>query len=276
MNREKKIRAYFAGKVVWITGASSGIGRGLAIECAKAGAQLIISARRTNLLQELKTEIHSLVDNPVVTILQLDITDHSAMKDKAEEAVSHFERIDILINNAGVSQRSLVKDMSYDVANTVIRTDLLGVIDLTMAVAKHMRGNQGGHIVVTSSVMGKISTPYRSAYCAAKFGLHGFFTSFYLESVHENIDITLLVPGRVHTNIAENALDSRGIPQGFSDSGISQGDAVETVVPGILSAIARKKFQYYFALTPLIRFGLFLTKVAPALYMKLISRIKVT
>ncbi len=276
MNRQKKVDSYFAGKIVWITGASSGIGRGLALGCAKAGARLIISARREELLKKLETEIRELVDNPIVSILQLDITDHTAVERKTEEAVSCYGQIDVLINNAGVSQRSLVKDLSYDVINTVISTDLIGVIDLTLAVLPHMCAAQTGHVVVTSSAMGKISTPYRSAYCAAKFGLHGFFTSLFAESVHDNIDVTILVPGRVRTSIAEKALDPRGMPQGFTDSGISQGETVEKVVPGILAAIAKRKFEYYFALTPLLRIGLFLVKAAPSMYMKLISRIKVT
>jgi len=276
LNRNRRIHDYFKGKVVWITGASSGIGRGLALECAKAGARLIISARRKAPLDELSEQLRGLPNRPQVAVIQLDITDHTSIAKKTEEAASIYGRIDMLINNAGISQRSLIKDLSYEVVDTVVRTDLLGVIDLTLAVLKYMYKAECGHIVVTSSVMGKINTPFRSAYCAAKFGLHGFFSCLLAESANENIDVTVLVPGRVKTEISKNALNGKGIPQGFSDSGISEGVRVEKISPFILDAIAKRKFEYYFALTPLLRLGLFLNKFAPGVYRALVSKVRVT
>ncbi len=273
MNRSRRIRSYFAGRVVWITGASSGIGRALAVECAKAGARLIISSRRTAVLDELSLDIRDLPERPEVAVLPLDVADHASISEKTTEAAGVYGRIDILINNAGVSHRTLVKDLTYEVVDRVIKTDLLGVIDLTLAVLKHLQGS--GHIVVTSSIMGKFSTPYRSAYCAAKSGLHGFFSALFAETKADDIAVTLLVPGRVNTNIAKNALNERGVPQGFTDSGIAGGMEATKAAPLILEAIAKRKYEYYFGLTPLMRLGLFLNKAAPRLYRILLSRVKV-
>ena len=276
LNRDKTVRSYFLGKVVWITGASSGIGKAMAAECAKAGAKLIISARREDELNELASRLRNTAETPEVAVLTLDVAEHRSIEKRVAEAAATYGGIDILINNAGISQRSLVRDLSYDVANRVIQTDLLGVIDLTLAVLKHMNKAQSGHVAVTSSVMGKITTPYRSAYCAAKFGLHGFFSALHAESQKDNIAVTILIPGRVNTDISANALTGRGERQGVADSGISTGLSAQKAARLALRAIAGGKFEYYFALTPLLRVGLFLHRFVPGLYRKLISRIKVT
>jgi len=248
----------------------------MATVCAKTGATLILSARREKELDELAAELKEGAGSSALSVLPLDVTDHEAVERKTAEAHSLYGRIDILINNAGISQRSLTRDLSYGAADTVIRTDLLGAIDLTLAVLRYMYEARRGHIVVTSSVMGKLSTPYRSAYCAAKFGLHGFFSSLAAESRKDNIDVTVLVPGRVRTDIAKNALTGSGERHGITDSGISRGMPADKAALLALAAIARRKFEYSFALTPLLRVGLFLDRMAPALYRKLVSRIQVT
>jgi dehydrogenase/reductase SDR family member 7B len=276
LNRIKRIRRYFFNNVVWITGASSGIGRGLAIECARAGAKLIISARRSDKLEELAAEIRTIPACPSISVLAFDVTDHQAVKQNTEEAASIHGRIDVLINNAGISQRSLIKDLSYEVIEKIIKTDLLAVTDLTLAVLNYMYRDQAGHIVVTSSLMGKIGTPYRSAYCAAKHGLHGFFSSLAAEARTDNIAVTMLIPGRVKTNISYHALNGQAEEHGIMDSGLSQGVSVEKIAPRILAAIAKRKLEYRFALSPLMHIGLLLAKTAPRLYLFLLSKVKVT
>ncbi|MBN1686915.1 MAG: SDR family NAD(P)-dependent oxidoreductase [Spirochaetales bacterium] len=276
MNRDRIIRGYFAGKVVWITGASSGIGKAMAVACAHAGARLIISARRPMELEELARTLRNAEKQTDVSVLTLDVTEHKLIGKKVEQAAAIYGRIDILINNAGISQRSLVRDLTYEAAQAIIQTDLLGVIDLTLAVLKFMYRDRCGHIAVTSSVMGKMSTPYRSVYCAAKSGLHGFFSSLAAEGKNDNISVTIIVPGRVHTDISVNALTGGGQRQGIMDSGIAGGMSAEKAARLALAAIARRKFEYYFALTPLLRAGLFLNRFVPFLYRKLISKIKVT
>lgn len=139
-----------------------------------------------------------------------------------------------------------------------------------------MYAGGGGHIVVTSSIMGKISTPYRSAYCAAKHGLHGFFSSLAAEGRRDNIAVTILVPGRVRTNISYHALNGQGKEHGIMDSGLSRGISVEAAAPGILAAVARHKHEYYFGLTLFMRLGLLLARIAPRLYLALLLRVKVT
>ena len=276
MNRTGRVRNYFAGNVVWITGASSGIGRGIALGCAKAGAKLIISARRREKLEEVVDEIGAIPACPGVSPLVFDLTDHQAVVEKTKEAVSIYGGIDVLINNAGISQRALTKDLSYETAEQIIKTNLLAVTDLTLAVLRLMYKNRSGHIVATSSIMGKMGTPYRSAYCAAKHGLHGFFSSLAAEGRPDNIAVTLLVPGRVKTNISYHALNGSGEEYGKMDSGLHLGLPVSQAVPGILNAIAKLKFEYYFGLNALMRFGLLLTKIAPRLYLRLLSKVKVT
>lgn len=195
-------------KIVWITGASSGIGEALAIVCAREGAKLVLTARR---VEELN-RVAGLTGLPAESILILpaDLSRGGQAEALTRKVIEHFGRIDVLFNNAGISSRAIALESPVDIDRKVMELDYFTVIDLTKAVAPGMLERKEGHIVVTSSVMGKIGTPMRSAYSAAKHALHGFFESLRMEIDGTGVNITLLCPGYIHTQVSVNAITSTG------------------------------------------------------------------
>ena len=197
----------FKDKVIWITGASSGIGEHLAYAFSEQGAKLILSSRNQ---QEL-TRVKQNCSNPdSIRILSLDVA-------KFEQATVIYQQVkeawgtpDILINNAGISQRELVKDTAFLVDKKIMDVNFLGTVAVTKAVLPDMLAKKSGQIVVISSVMGKIGTPFRSAYAASKHALQGWFDCLREEVYQDNIKVTIICPGYVHTNVTINALKGDG------------------------------------------------------------------
>jgi short-subunit dehydrogenase len=199
----------FSDKIVWITGASSGIGKALALELSHQNAKLILSSRKKEDLELVKEECKNIAD---VKIITLDLEDYTNLEIKADEAIAAFGKVDILVNNGGISQRSLVKDTNILVDKRIMDINYLGNIALTKAILPHFIENKSGHFVVTSSIVGKIGTPLRSSYAASKHALHGFFDSLRTEVYQDNIVVTLICPGFVNTNVSKNALTGDGTP----------------------------------------------------------------
>lgn len=199
---------YYKNKVIWITGASSGIGEALAYSLNKKEARLILSARRVDELERVKANCQGNPDN--IAILPLDLAETAAIKNKAEEAVSLFGQVDILFNNGGISQRALALEASLDSVRQLMEINFFGTIALTKAVVPGMVRQGHGHVVVTSSVMGKIGTRYRSAYAASKHALHGWFDCLRQEVFDKGIDVTLVCPGYIKTDVTKNAITADG------------------------------------------------------------------
>ena len=199
------------GKVVWVTGASSGIGEALVYELAKKGAKLIISSRRKEELERVKGNCVAQAQ-PNIRVLPLDLAQSTTLALSAEAAIQLFGHVDILINNGGISQRSLAKDTTVDVDRRVMEVDYFGTVTLTKALIPHFIKHKSGHFVTISSVLGLIGTPYRSGYAAAKHALHGFFDSLRAELWNDskNIHVTLVCPGWIRTNVTLNALTGDG------------------------------------------------------------------
>jgi short-subunit dehydrogenase len=229
-------------KIVWITGASSGIGKTLAIALSKLDCKLVISARRTKELEKVK----ALCKNPdVVHVLTLDLGAIDTFKTIVKEAVSVFGSIDILVNNGGISQRSPIIETSIEVDRKLMEIDYLGTVALSKVLLPHFVDQQSGHFVVVSSVMGKFSSHYRSAYCGAKHALHGFFDALRLEHDKDGIKVTMICPGFVNTNVARNALIGDGRKQGHQDDMTEKGLDVEIFVKKMIKAIRKEKFEAY-------------------------------
>ncbi len=155
----------FNNKVVWITGASSGIGKALALELSKHNCKLILSSRRKDALLEVKNQCNH-PEN--IQVLAFDLADFHNMKPIVKNAISFFNKVDLLINNGGISQRSLIIDTDISVDKKLMEVDYLGTVALSKALLPHFIKNQSGHFVTVTSLMGKFSSPYRSAYCGAK------------------------------------------------------------------------------------------------------------
>ncbi|MES2630301.1 MAG: SDR family oxidoreductase [Bacteroidota bacterium] len=234
---------HFTSKVVWITGASSGIGEALATHLAGMGATLVLSARREDEL--LRVGAASGIPSDRLLILPFDVTDHVLAPSLAEKVISRFGKIDILVNNAGISSRGLVEETDLDVYKRVMDVDFFSTVALTKAVLPHMITRKEGQIVVVSSLMGKFSTPWRSAYCAAKHALHGFYDSLRAEIFRHNLAVTVICPGFVKTSISFNALNNKGENRRIEDNTNKNGLKADYFALKMLSAIARKKDEAY-------------------------------
>ncbi len=233
----------FKDKVVWITGASSGIGEALAEAFAQLGARLILSSRRQAELERVKTKIKMSDDNCLV--LPLDLEQYHQMEDKVEKALNHFDRIDYLINNGGISQRSLILDTKMEVYKRLMDIDFLGTVALSKAVLPVFIKQKSGHYTVVTSLMGKFASPLRAGYCGAKHALHGFFDALRLEHEDDNIGVTLVCPGFIRTNISHNALTGSGAAQQTMDQAQENGMSPEECAQRIIAGIKRGNFETY-------------------------------
>lgn len=223
----------FTGQTIWITGASSGIGEALARAFAAEGAALILSGRRRDALEALAAElgVESLV-------LPFETTDWAALPAAADAAWGWRGGVDMLVNNAGISQRSLAVDTRPEVYRELIDTDLLAPIWLTQLLLPRMAERRRGHIVGISSVAGRVGTVLRTAYCAAKHGLIGYCDALRAEVEQAyGIRVTTVLPGSVKTQVAANALQADGSRRGESDANIDSGMEAAECARRILAGI---------------------------------------
>ena len=223
----------FEGKTIWITGASSGIGEALAVAFAAEGASLILSGRRRDALDALAERLQA-----QSLVLPFEATDSEVLPASVETAWAWRGGIDMLVNNAGVSQRSLAIDTVPSVYRTLIETDLLAPILLTQLVLPKMAARGGGHIVAISSVAGRVGTALRTGYCAAKHGLIGYMDALRAEAEQAyGVKVTNVLPGSIRTNVAANALQADGSRRGQSDANIDAGidpaDCARRILDGL-------------------------------------------
>lgn len=260
----------FAQKTVWVTGASSGIGEELCRQLDRAGARLILSSRNRQELERVRGELRG-TDH---IILPLDLADSASFDEKVKEAVNAVGRVDIIVHNGGVSQRSLVLETTLDVDRRLFDINFFGAVGLTKALLPQMLKQGGGHIVVVSSVTGVYGTPYRSGYAASKHALHGFFDSLRAELHDKQVDVTLICPGFVHTNITRHALTGDGSALNQMDRGTSGGLPVDYFVRRMLRAMARRKRQAHIGGRKEM-FGIFMKRFFPGLFARFITKVNV-
>jgi short-subunit dehydrogenase len=226
----------FAGKVVWITGASSGIGEALAHSFCNEGAHLVLSARRQTELERVKSEL-ILSGNQRVFILPMDLSDTLASKKMADDVIKEFGQIDILVNNAGLSQRSYTIDTPLEIDRKIMEVNFFGTVALTKAVLPFMVQRKSGLIIVISSISGKFGFYLRSAYAASKHALHGFFESLRMEVYKDNVQVMIVCPGKISTSLSLYALTADGQVHNKMDdaiaAGIPAGQCAERILKGI-------------------------------------------
>ncbi len=263
----------FKDRIVWITGASSGIGEALAYRLNEQGARLILSSNEPDQLKRVKSLLRNSAAETM--LLPLDLNEPVTMASKAKEVLDRFGYVDVLFNNGGISQRALAKDTTLAVDMKIINTDFLGHVALTKAVLPSMLGRRSGHIVVTSSIMGKIYTPLRSTYSAAKYALHGFFDSLRAEVAADNILVTIVCPTGVKTWISLNAVTGDGRKYGKMDDLMSKGLTADECADRIITAVAGGKEEVIIG-KGLIKYSAYVARFFPRVYSRLIRRIKVT
>jgi short-subunit dehydrogenase len=228
----------FKGRRVWITGASSGIGEALAVAFHEAGAKLILSARRADELKRVQT----LCDGePNTRILPMDVTNAAELPEKTQLALGMFNGIDILILNAGITQRSLTRETDESVYRRLMEVNFFASEAMARAVLPSILAQKSGHMVVISSIAGKFGVPLRSGYSASKFALHGFFEVLRAEEEKNGIHVTMVCPGYIRTDISLSALRGDGGKHAKMDSGIAHGMSAAECARRILQGVARGK-----------------------------------
>jgi short-subunit dehydrogenase len=214
----------FDGQVIWITGASSGIGEELVCEFAARGASVVLSARNeTELARVMGRAVNDGARPDALMLLPLDVVDYPAMPAAVSAVVERFGRIDMLINNAGISQRSFCVDTELSVYRTMLEVNVLGQIALTKEVLPVMLRQGSGRLVVTASLAGKVGAPLRTGYCAAKHAVMGFFDALRCEVAHQGVRVSTVTPGFIRTRISANALTGSGAATGAMDDDIAGG-----------------------------------------------------
>lgn len=256
------------GQVVWITGASSGIGEALARELARRGARLVLSSRRRAELERVRGTLHRPEDH---LVLALDLTQTATFGAGVGTVLERFGRIDLLVNNGGVSQRALALDATTDVERELMEVDYFGPVALTKAVLPAMRARRAGRIVVVSSVMGYVGTPGRSTYAAAKHALHGYFDSLRAEIWREGIGVTLVCPGYVKTAVSDNAVGPAGEKHGRTDATHQTGITAEKCAAAIVRAILNDREEVYIGREA---YAIYVKRFLPWLYSKIVRRMK--
>ena len=260
---------HFTNKVIWITGASSGIGEALAYKLSVEGARLILSSRRQAELERVRKGCTNV---GLVHVLPLDLQDTASLAGKTASAIALFGQIDIMVHNGGISQRSLVTETGMDVQRRVMELDYFSYVELTNHLLPHFLQRGAGHFVVVSSVMGKLGTPMRSAYAAAKHALHGFFDCLRAEVWHKHIKVTVLTPGYIKTNISLNAVTGDGSSLGVVGQDIGKGLDAGKAADQILRAIASGKFEVYIGKFGMERVGLWMNRFFPAFVIRQASK----
>lgn len=230
----------FENKVVWITGASSGIGLALAQQLSREGAQVILSSRRQDALEDVRRQLSYPERHHV---LPLDLAEVDRLPAMVEQALGFVPGIDILINNGGISQRSLAKDTILSVDRQIMEVDYFGAVALTKALLPHFLQRNSGHLVNISSVAGKAGPPMRTAYAGAKHALIGFMDALRTEVSAQNIVVTNICPGSINTDVSKNALTADASVNGVTDPNIAKGMAAEECARQILNAVVAKKSE---------------------------------
>ncbi|HPA86987.1 MAG TPA: SDR family NAD(P)-dependent oxidoreductase [Bacteroidales bacterium] len=265
-------RGHFSGKTAWITGASSGIGEALVYELAGRGARLIISSNDPEGLQRVRKACGD--NQERVTCVPFDLSDSQGIKEIAETHVEEAGGIDFLFNIGGISQRARIEETPLWLDRKIFEINYFGTIALTKAVLPYMQSKKSGHILATSSITGRFGFPLRSAYSASKQALHGFFETLYLENKNNNIKTSVIIPGRVRTNISFHALDGEGREHGRMDDGQASGLLPSKAAKIILNGIRKDKREILVGKWELAL--LFIRRICPPLFFRIADRIKST
>ena len=260
----------FSDKVIWITGASSGIGEALAYAFSARGSRLILSSRRADELERVR---QTCVHPDQVKVIPMDLLDMGLFARRTTEAIAAFGQIDMVVHNGGVSQRGLAIETPLEVQRKVMELDHFSYVALTQAVLPHFAERKAGHFVVVSSVMGKIGTPMRSAYAAAKHALHGYFDCLRAEVAALGIRVTILTPGYIRTNISLHSVTKDGSPMGKMSAVIDKGLLADRAAAQIMRAVARGKYEAYIGKMGPERMALWVNRWFPGVLIRMAPRL---
>jgi len=265
MNRKD----FFKDKVVWITGASSGIGEALVNAFAVLGAKIIASSNDKEGLERVRKEC---CKPEAVRCVPFDLADTSEIEIIVKKQVDFFGQIDYLLNIGGVSQRSRIEETPLWLDRKIFEINYFGTIALTKAVLPYMTFRRSGHILATSSISGRFGFPLRSAYSASKQALHGFYETLFLENKENRIRTSMIIPGRVRTSISLHALDRDGKEYGRMDDGQANGIRPELAAEKIIKGIRRNRREILVGRGELVL--LYIRRIWPWLFFRIADKVK--
>jgi dehydrogenase/reductase SDR family protein 7B len=268
----KKKHETFSGKYAWITGASSGIGEALVYQFVKLGAKVIISSNDEQGLERVKAACGD--RSSEIICAPFDLSDTSDIASLVGRQMKIIGKLDYLINIGGISQRARIDETPLWLDRKIFEINYFGTITLTKAVLPYMINQKSGHIVATSSISGRFGFPLRSAYSASKQALHGFFETLYLENKQNNIKTSVLIPGRVRTNISFHALNAEGKEHGKMDEGLANGITPEKAAGIILRGIKRNRREILVGGGELTM--LYIRRICPWLFFRIADKLKST
>ncbi|RCW38881.1 SDR family oxidoreductase [Marinilabilia salmonicolor] len=257
-------------KKIWITGASSGIGKALAVALAREEALLVLSARNSHALKQ--TQKACVKHTSFCMIQPLNLSDSAQIQQAVQKVTEELGNIDILINNAGISQRSLARETPVDIDRRIMEVNFFGMVQLTKAVLPFMLSQGSGHIVAVSSITGKFGFPLRTAYSASKHAIQGFFESLRAELTDDNIKVTIVSPGRIKTNISLNAITADGSAHKKMDNGQAGGMSPEKCAKRIVRGIKKQRKEMLIGNKEILM--VYIHRWLPALYHRLVTKVK--
>ncbi len=260
----------FTGKVVWITGASSGIGEALVKAFTREGSRVIASSNDPAGLERVARECS--VNKGIVSCVPFDLSDTTGIEEIVSRVVKQEGRIDMLLNIGGISQRALLIDTPLWLDRRIMEINYFGTVALTKAVLPHMIAGGGGHVAATSSITGRFGFPLRSAYSASKQALHGFFETLLIEHRKDNIRVSVIIPGRVQTAISLHALTAEGKEHGRMDDGQKGGVTVDRAAEQIIRGIRHNRREILVGSRELLM--LKIRKYLPSLFFRVAGKIK--
>lgn len=255
-------------KVIWITGASSGIGEALVYQLSKSGARIILSSRREEELLRVKNNAGLSDENCL--IIPLDLSNTNDCSIWINQIISKFGKIDMLINNGGQSQRSSVLDTDERIERKLFEINYFSAVNLSKAVIPYMLKQKQGKIIVISSIAGKFGFFLRSSYSAAKHALHGYFESLRLELEQKGISVLIVCPGKIKTKVSLNAVSNGGKEHNEMDPSHENAMSAEECAKQIISAIIQNKEEVFIGGKELLIVKI--KRFFPALFAKLIRK----
>ena len=260
--------SFWENKTVWITGASSGIGKATAELLDARGAALVLSSRKVEMLNQLRD---GLINSEKHSILPIDVSDAQNIQKAVAEHRGLLETVNVLVNNAGISQRALTLEASSESERHIMETNYFGAVSVAKAVLPQMVKNGKGSIAILSSPAGKFGFPLRSSYSASKHALHGYFESLRAELKDQDIKISFICPGRVQTDISKNALTNDGTPHNTMDERLARGITPNQCAEVIIKSIERGTPEVYLGREQVL---IYLHRFAPWLFRWVVKRIK--
>ena len=260
----------FTGKTIWITGASSGIGAALARALSARKARLILSARFGD---KLEAVLQSCSRPDQHLCLVMDLADQASIEAAWQQLQKIPREVDILINNAGMTQRARVAETSMEVYRLLLQVNFMAAVDLTKKVLPGMLERGMGRIVAVSSLMGKFASPQRSGYAAAKHALQGFMDALRAEVHNDGIRILVASPGFVNTDVSRNALRGDGTLHGRRDPSQTAAITADSCAEQIIKAMLKDRAEVFPGGKE--RIGLLLNRISPALLRRVMRKVRV-